>query len=56
MLLWLVILLALLIKYSSGFKFRLGQTKYYKIGICSFSAKLITQYNWLAQNQDNVSK
>jgi hypothetical protein len=43
-----------------GFKRRSGQTKEYKIGICCFSAKLTalrSKYkDWLAQNQDNVSK
>ena len=47
--------------YSSavdrGFKPRLGQTKYYKIGIYCFSAKHTAirrkSKGWLAWNQDN---
>ena len=43
-----------------GFKPRLGQTKDYKIGVCCFSVKhaaLRRKGNdWLARNQDNVSK
>ena len=43
-----------------GFKPRSGQTKDYKIGICCFSAKHAAlrskNKNWLAQNQDNVSR
>ena len=43
-----------------AFKPRSGQTKDYKIGICCFSARyraLRSKYkDWLAQNQDNVSK
>ena len=43
-----------------GFKPQLGGTKDYKIGICCFSAKhtalRIKSTDWLAQNQDNVSK
>ena len=43
-----------------GFETRSGHTKNYKIGICCFSAKH-TAFNrknidWLARNQDNVSK
>jgi hypothetical protein len=38
----------------------LSQTKDYKIGICCFSAKHAAlrrkSKDWLAQNQDNVSK
>jgi hypothetical protein len=40
------------------FEPRSGQTKYYEIGICCFSAKhaVIRRKikDWLAQNQDNV--
>ena len=43
-----------------GFEPRLGQTKDYKIGICCFSAKHAAlrrkNKDWLARNQDNVSK
>jgi hypothetical protein len=43
-----------------GFNPCSGQTKNYKIGICCFSAKhaTLTRKNkdWLAWNQDNVSK
>jgi hypothetical protein len=43
-----------------GFEPRSGQTKDYKIGICCFSAKhaALTRKSkdWLAQNQNNVSK
>jgi hypothetical protein len=43
-----------------GFEPQLGQTKDYKIGICCFSAKHATLRrkckDWLAWNQDNVSK
>jgi hypothetical protein len=43
-----------------GFEPRLGQTKDYKIGICCFSAKHAAlrrkSKDWLARNQDNVSK
>ena len=43
-----------------GLKPRSGQTKDYKIGICCFSAKhaLLRRKSkdWLARNQDNVSK
>ena len=42
------------------FKPRAGQTKEYKIGLCCFSAKHTSlkkkSKDWLAQNQDNVSK
>ena len=43
-----------------GFKPHSGQTNYYKIGICCFSAKHAairrkSKY-WLVQNQDNVSE
>ena len=37
-----------------------GQTKAYKIGICCFSTKRAALWNkskdWLARNQDNVSR
>ena len=45
-----------------GFEPRSGQRKYYKIGICCFSAKhaaLIIRRkskDWLSRNQDNVSE
>ena len=43
-----------------GFEPRSGQTKDYKIGICCFSAKHAAlrrkSKDWLAQNQNNVSK
>ena len=43
-----------------GFKPRPGQNKDYKICICCFSAKQAAlrrkSIDWLAQNQDNVSK
>jgi hypothetical protein len=43
-----------------GFEHRSGQTKYYKIGICCFSAKHAAlrrkSKDWLAWNQNNVSK
>jgi len=43
-----------------GLRPRSGQTKDYKIGICCFSAKHAElrrkSKNWLARNQDNVSK
>ena len=43
-----------------GFEAWSGQTKDYKIGICCFSAKhaALRRMNkdWLARNQDNVSK
>jgi hypothetical protein len=50
--------------YSSavdrGFESRSGQTKDYIIGICCFSAKHAAlrrkSKDWLAWNQDNVSK
>ena len=50
--------------YSSavdrGFESRSGQTKDYIIGICCFSAKHAALWrkskDWLAWNQDNVSK
>ena len=39
---------------------RLGKTKYYKIGICCFSAKHAAlrrnSKNWLSRNQNNVSE
>ena len=42
------------------FEPRSGQTKYYKIGICCFSAKHIAlrrkSKDWLARNQNNVSE
>ena len=42
------------------FKPRLGQTKDYEIGICYFSAQHAAirrkTKDWLARNQDNVSK
>ena len=43
-----------------GFEPRLGQTKYYKIGICCFSAKHAALWrkskDWLTRNQNNVSE
>ena len=43
-----------------GFESRSGQTKDYEIGICCFSAKHAAfrrkSKDWLARNQDNVSK
>jgi len=43
-----------------GFEARSGRTKYYKIGICCFSAKHAAlrrkSKDWLAWNQDNVSE
>ena len=43
-----------------GFEPRSGQTKYYKIGICCFSAKHTASRrkskDWLARNQKNVSE
>jgi hypothetical protein len=43
-----------------GFEPRSGQAKDYKIGICCFSAKHAAlrskSKDWLAQNQNNVSK
>ena len=43
-----------------GFKPLSGQTKDYKIGVCSFSAKHPSlrgnSKDWLARNQKNVSK
>ena len=43
-----------------GFESRSGQTKDYEIGICLFSAKHAAfrrkSKDWLARNQDNVSK
>ena len=43
-----------------GFEPWSGQTKNYKIGICCFSAKHTVLWrkskDWLAWNQDNVSK
>ena len=43
-----------------GFESRSGQTKDYKIGICSFTAKCSalrkTSKDWLTWNQDNVFK
>ena len=45
---------------NRGFEPQSGQTKDYKIGICSFSAKHTAlrrkSKDWLAQNQDNVSE
>jgi hypothetical protein len=45
---------------ESGFEARSGQSKDYKIGICSISAKhaLLRRKNrdWLARNEDNVSE
>ncbi len=42
------------------FEPRSGQAKYYKIGICCFSAKQAAlrskSKDWLARNQDNVSE
>jgi hypothetical protein len=43
-----------------GFEPRLGQTKDYKIGVCCFPAMHAPlrrkSKDWLARNQDNVSK
>ena len=43
-----------------GFEPRSGQTKDYNIGICCFSVKYAALWrksqDWLARNQDNVSK
>jgi hypothetical protein len=43
-----------------GFEARSGQTKDYKIGICSFFAKHVAlrrkRNDWLARNQNNVSE
>ena len=43
-----------------GFDPRSGQTKDYEIGICCFSAKHAAlrrkSKDWLARNQDNVSR
>ena len=43
-----------------GFELRSDQTKYYKIGICCFSAKHVAlrrkSKDWLTLNQDNVSE
>jgi hypothetical protein len=43
-----------------GFELRSDETKDYKIGICCFSAKHAAlrgkSKDWLARNQDNVSK
>ena len=43
-----------------GFEPQSGQTKYYKIGICCFSAKHAAlrrkSKDWLARNQNNVSE
>ena len=43
-----------------GFEPQSGQTKYYIIGICCFSAKHASlrrkSKDWLAGNQDNVSE
>jgi hypothetical protein len=43
-----------------GFEARSGQTKYFKIGICCFSANhsALRRKNkdWLARNQNNVSE
>jgi hypothetical protein len=43
-----------------GFEPRSGHAKYYKIGMCCFSAKHGTlrrkSKDWLAQNQNNVSE
>ena len=45
-----------------GFEPRSGQRKYYKIGICCFSAKYAAliirrkSKDWLSRNQDNVSE
>ena len=45
---------------NRGFEPRLSQTKDYKIGICSFSAKHAAlrrkSKDWLARNQNNVSE
>ena len=43
-----------------GFEARSGQTKYYKISICCFSAKHVAlrrkSKDWLARNQNNMSE
>ena len=43
-----------------GFEPRSVETKNYKIGMCCFSAKHVAlrrkRTDWLARNQDNVSK
>ena len=43
-----------------GFKSRLGQAQYYKIGIYCFSTKHVAlrrkSKDWLARNQDDVSE
>jgi hypothetical protein len=43
-----------------GFESPSGQTKDYKIGICSFPAKHVAlrrnSKDWFARNQDNVSE
>ena len=43
-----------------GFESRSGPTKYYKIGICCFSAKHVAlrrkSKDWLGRNQKNVSE
>ena len=43
-----------------GFEPRSDQTKYYKIGICCFSAKHTTlrrkSKDWSSRNQNNVSE
>jgi hypothetical protein len=45
---------------ARGFEPRSGQTKDYKIGICSFSAKHAAlrrkNKDWLARNRNNVSE
>jgi len=44
---------------DDGFELRSGQTKDYKIGFCSLSARYAAlrrkSKDWLARNQDNVS-
>jgi hypothetical protein len=45
---------------NRGFEPRLDQTKYYKIGMCCFSAKHVAlrrkSKDWLTLIQDNVSE
>ena len=55
----MVIVLALS-SADRGFKYRSGQAKEYKIGMCCFSAKHAAlrrkSKEWLARNQNNVSE
>jgi hypothetical protein len=54
------IMVSVLILSVVGFKSRSGQTKYYIIGICCFSAKHAAlrskNKDWLAQNHHNASE